>query len=142
MICGQGFFKSELKRLAKKLNVEDHIHFLGYRDDIAEICKCSDLFVFMSHQEGLPVALMEAMACGLPIICSDIRGNIDLIENKVSGIVVQNSPEQVASSITWMKKNEKMRTKMASNALCAINNFDLVSVEKIMKEIYFVNVVR
>lgn len=142
VICGQGFFKSELKRLAKKLNVEDHIHFLGYRDDIAEICKCSDLFVFMSHQEGLPVALMEAMACGLPIICSDIRGNIDLIENKVSGIVVQSSPEQVASSITWMKKNEKMRTKMASNALCAINNFDLVSVEKIMKEIYFVNVVR
>lgn len=142
VICGRGSYESELRKLAKKLNVEEHIHFLGYRTDIAEICNCSDLFVFMSHQEGLPVALMEAMACGLPIVCSDIRGNIDLVENNVSGLIVRSSPEKVASSIVWMKDNEEMRTKMASNALCAIKNYDLDSVETIMKELYIVNVVQ
>ena len=61
VICGRGTYESELKKLAEELGVADHIHFLGYRTDIAEICNCSDLFVFMSHQEGLPVALMEAV---------------------------------------------------------------------------------
>lgn len=141
VICGRGAYESELKKLAKKLNVEDHIRFLGYRTDIAEICKCSDLFVFMSHQEGLPVALMEAMACGLPVVCSNIRGNTDLIENNVSGLIARNLPEEVASSIIWMKDNEKIRSQMASRAMCVIKNFDLVSTKKIMRELYNLNVV-
>ena len=69
VICGRGAYEIDLKKLAEELDVADHVHFLGYRNDISEICNCADLFVFMSHQEGLPVALMEAMACGLPAVC-------------------------------------------------------------------------
>ena len=65
VICGRGVYEADMKKLAEGLDVADHIHFLGYRNDISEICNCADLFVFMSHQEGLPVALMEAMACCL-----------------------------------------------------------------------------
>ena len=136
VICGRGTYESELKKLAEELGVADHIHFLGYRTDIAEICNCSDLFVFMSHQEGLPVALMEAMACGLPAVCSNIRGNTDLIEDKKTGLIADNSPEKVAKAIETMRENENLREQVASAALQKIKQFDLSSVEDEMSKIY------
>jgi Glycosyltransferase len=77
-IAGVGELENYLKDLAKKSNV--NLHLLGYRTDIAELLKAADVFCFPSLQEGLPVALMEAMAAGLPIIASKIRGNVDLID--------------------------------------------------------------
>lgn len=136
VICGRGAYEIDLKKLAEGLDVADHVHFLGYRNDISEICNCADLFVFMSHQEGLPVALMEAMACGLPAICSNIRGNTDLIEDGVCGLIVASAAEDVAVAVMQMWENPKMRYGMATAALSAVKKFDLVSVEMKMKEIY------
>ena len=81
-ICGKGKLKNELELLCQKLGVEEQVFLLGYRTDISELCQCADLYVFPSLQEGLPVALMEAIACKMPVICSNIRGNIDLIKNQ------------------------------------------------------------
>ena len=125
VICGEGAYESELEKLAEDLGVAEHIRFLGYRADIAEICHCSDLFVFMSHQEGLPVALMEAMAGGLPAVCSNIRGNTDLIENNVSGLIVASTPKDVAEAVVQMQKNPDMRNRMAAAALSAIKKLIL-----------------
>lgn len=136
VICGRGAYEADLKKLAEELGVADHIHFLGYRNDISEICNCADLFVFMSHQEGLPVALMEAMACGLPAVCSNIRGNTDLIEDGVTGLLANNTPEEVAQSISKMKSDTALRNCVASAALQKIKQFDLSSVEDEMSKIY------
>jgi glycosyltransferase involved in cell wall biosynthesis len=136
VICGRGAYEADLKKLAEELGVADHIYFLGYRNDISEICNCADLFVFMSHQEGLPVALMEAMACGLPAICSNIRGNTDLIEDGVCGLIVASTAEDVAVAVMQMWENPEMRYGMATAALSAVKKFDLISVEMKMKEIY------
>lgn len=136
VICGRGAYETDLKKLAEGLDVADHVHFLGYRNDISEICNCADLFVFMSHQEGLPVALMEAMACGLPAICSNIRGNTDLIEDGVTGLLANNTPEEVAQSISKMKSDTALRNRVASAALQKIKQFDLSSVEDEMSKIY------
>ena len=136
VICGRGAYEADLKKLAEELGVADHIHFLGYRNDISEICNCADLFVFMSHQEGLPVALMEAMACGLPAVCSNIRGNTDLIEDGVTGLLANNTPEKVAQSISKMKSDTALRNRVASAALQKIKQFDLSSVEDEMSKIY------
>lgn len=68
--------------LVEELRTQDgtgRLRLLGYRDDVRELLRASDLFVFPSLQEGLPVALMEAMAAGLPCVASDIRGNNDLL---------------------------------------------------------------
>ena len=89
IICGQGAKKEELIKLSKELNFQEKVEFLGYRQDVKEILKASDIFCFPSKQEGLPVALMEAMASGLPVICSDIRGNKDLIEDKKGGYLLK-----------------------------------------------------
>ena len=136
MICGRGVYEADLKELAKKLNVTDHVHFLGYRSDVSEICNCSDLFVFMSHQEGLPVALMEAMACGLPVICSNIRGNTDLIENGISGLISNNTPGELAESINVMRNDNALRERLASAALQKIKMFDVGRVEEKLIRFY------
>ena len=136
VICGRGTYELDLKRLVEELNVSDHVHFLGYRSDISEICNCADLFVFMSHQEGLPVALMEAMACGLPAVCSNIRGNTDLIEDGVTGLIANDTPEELAESIKTMRNDIALRERLASTALQRIKQFDLSSVGEEMAKIY------
>lgn len=82
LICGVGPLKEQHEELAKKLEVSDRLHLLGYRNDVIRIMKSCDIFVFPSKREGLSVALMEAMACGLPCIASKIRGNTDLVQEQ------------------------------------------------------------
>ena len=79
---------------------------------------------------------MEAMACGLPVICSDIRGNTDLIENELSGIVIKNDPKHIATAITKIRDNIKIRQGLVSRALKKIELFSLKNVEMKMAEIY------
>lgn len=80
-IVGEGKNEQQLRTLVSELELQDKIFLLGHRDDIQELCNACDCYIFPSIQEGLPVALMEAIACGCPVIASDIRGNRDLIMN-------------------------------------------------------------
>lgn len=84
VIAGRGNQKEKLEKLAEKVHV--NLHLLGFRDDVASLYKCADLFVLPSIREGLNVSVMEALAAGTPTIVSRIRGNIDMvpIENTFS----------------------------------------------------------
>lgn len=79
-IAGEGEKRDSLAALAEELGILEQVHFLGYRRDLPELYSCADVFCFPSYREGLSVSLMEAMACGLPVICSRIRGNEDLVD--------------------------------------------------------------
>lgn len=81
-ICGRGELEDEIKAVIKKENLEKQVILLGYREDISDICQAADLFVFPSLQEGLPMALLEAIATKTPVVCSDIRGNRELVYEK------------------------------------------------------------
>lgn len=78
-ICGQGVLWEYLQQLIEQLGLADKVTLLGYRKDIRELLYAADLFVFPSKQEGLPVALLEALASGVKVVASDIRGNRDLL---------------------------------------------------------------
>lgn len=78
-IAGVGALQEKLSRLAVICGVGSRVKFLGFRTDIKALCHAADIFVFPSLQEGLPVALMEAMSSGLPCVASRIRGNTDLL---------------------------------------------------------------
>ena len=136
LICGNGRLKKDLKQLTLEYGISEHVHFLGYRNDVSEMYKCSDLFVFMSKQEGLPVALMEAMACGVPIICSNVRGNRDLVENKYNGIIIKLDPQLLSEKILELKSNEKDKKIYLNHSLEKIKHFELSHVLKEMKDIY------
>lgn len=136
LICGRGACGEKLRHLAEELEVAENVSFLGYRNDIPAICGCSDLFLFMSRQEGLPVALMEAMACGLPAVCSNIRGNVDLIEDGVSGTVAQSTPEAVAEAIRRLRADGTLRARLAAAARERVKAFGLEQVREKMAELY------
>ena len=78
-IVGKGQLKEYLENLISDMNLQNQVTLLGFRTDVLELCKSADIFIFPSLQEGLPVALMEAMACKTIVLCSAIRGNTDLI---------------------------------------------------------------
>ncbi len=85
LIAGNGPNREFLEEQVKVLGLEDRIKFLGYTRQIGKYYKVSDVFVLSSIREGLPCAVMEAMSSGLPVICSNIRGCRDLIEDEKGG---------------------------------------------------------
>ena len=106
LIAGVGPLENYLKEECKKLKIENQVKFLGFRKDIYELCKISDIYIFPSLQEGLPVALMEALCCNLPIICSNIRGNNDLVEDGKNGFLVKNNIDEYIKKINFLVKND------------------------------------
>lgn len=137
VIVGKGSLEAKLKKLCRKLGIEDHIVFLGHRKDVIEILKASDVFIFPSKQEGLPRALMEAMACGLPVIATKIRGNVDLIEDGVNGVLIEiNDFVNLVKSIKKLCSDVELRDIMGKRSLEKISDFSLSVICNCMSSIY------
>jgi len=88
LFVGDGDLREELQVQVKRLNLGDHIHFLGNRSDVPELLAASDFFVLPSLQEGLSMALLEAMATGLPIVASEVSGTVQVMIPNQTGILV------------------------------------------------------
>lgn len=84
-ICGKGELLEPLRKLAEDLNISGQTKFFGYRKDIPEVLRAADLFAFPSKRDGLGLAALEAMASGLPLLTSDIRGISDYVIDDVTG---------------------------------------------------------
>lgn len=136
LIAGRGYLLEHLKSVAEELGVGDRVHFLEYRTDIAELYKISDICVFPSFREGLPVALMEAMACGLPAVCSDIRGNNDLIDEKGGILFEPTDIDACKSALEQLIENEELRKSMAERNAEKVQQYDFTVVNARMKQIY------
>lgn len=136
LICGRGEQREALEQEAALLGISDHVRFLGYRQDVPELNSCCDMFAFMSFREGMPVALMEAMSCGLPAVCSRIRGNTDLIEDGVDGLFAENTPQGVAEGIVRLYRDPELRARLSRTAAERVARFDAKQVQKRMREIY------
>lgn len=135
LICGEGVLESELKELACKKNV--NLKLLGYRSDVIDILAHADLFVLPSKREGLSMALMEAMALNTPIICSNIRGNIDLIDDQNGGFLFKyNDSKCLEKSIIKMYENDTLREDFKLYNREKIKAFDINEVIKQTQEIY------
>lgn len=135
IICGQGQLENYLLDLARKLEVTSRFHLLGYRTNIPQIMKSCDIFVFPSLQEGLPVALMEAMACGLPCIASDIRGNNDLIKNNINGYLSNSNNQNIwIKNISQIIKNSD--NQKDKNNMKIIRKISITNIQNIMHRLY------
>ena len=118
--------------------MQKKIKLLGYRTDVKSLMKACDVYLFPSYQEGLPVALMEAMACGLPCIASRIRGNVDLIDEGKGGELFQaDNINELARIIDRVDRSlDDKKSKMGKYNQEKIEKFDIRNVQKIMKEEY------
>lgn len=140
MIAGKGKLETELKFLVHSLELDDQVMFLGFRTDISELCQAADLFVFPSHQEGLSLALMEAIACETPVVCSDIRGNTDLVKDR-DYIFDENRVDDVVRTLKNLTNNSRDCLKKTSADSVkknkqALKKYSLSAVEKQMKTVY------
>lgn len=137
LICGQGILRSEIEEYAKSQGVEGSVIFLGYRRDIPHICACADVFLHPSFQEGLPVAVMEAMACGTPIVASRIRGNVDLIEDGVNGFLCDpKDADGFADRIRTILDEPELAEEFRRNGLEKIKDYDKSIVADQLRKIY------
>jgi glycosyltransferase EpsD len=144
-ICGTGTLKSELEMLSHTLGLKENVHFLGYRSDISKLCQIADLYLFPSLQEGLPVALMEAVASRTPVLCSRIRGNEDLIKCSQDMFAPLDAKELFVLLKEKMAdekgeiKREYIKKRMAESVgvnYDTLSSFDLSAVEEDMSKIY------
>lgn len=141
VMCGIGEKKAELEQYVKEHGLEEHIRFVGFRNDLHEILQTSDCFVLSSFREGLSVALMEAMAEGLPVVCSRIRGNVDLIKDGKGGILV--SPRNKEDYEAAFRKLYEMKHKeladfqrMGQINAEKVQGFGRKAVECVMENVY------
>lgn len=138
-ICGMGELEGYLKKIIQELDMEKQVVLTGYCTDILELLQAADVFVFPSMQEGLPVALMEAIACKTPIICSRIRGNKDLIMD--NGLMFDGENAQELVSI--FKKNvsvrielQKKMEKSVKRNYVHLKSYSLSKISEKMRSLY------
>ncbi|EED1044187.1 TPA: glycosyltransferase family 4 protein, partial [Escherichia coli] len=116
LLIGDGFLRKEIERIAEREIYHNKIVLLGWRKDIPDILSCSDVFVLPSRWEGMPLAILEAQATGLPCIVSDIPGNNNLVKDGVNGYLFESgSVTQLKDAILRMRVIEK-RHEMGINA--------------------------
>jgi glycosyltransferase involved in cell wall biosynthesis len=143
VLVGAGPMKTELYELVKRLDLEGSIAFVGSvnRVEVAKILARSSIFAFPSLKEGLPISVLEAMACGTPIVGSAIPGIRDVITDGQDGILVPpESQEQLANAILTLLNDSKLRKRIGQKARQTVTekyNWDIVlgKIEKLYYEV-------
>lgn len=111
LLAGEGELKEEVKNKIKELEIENRVNFLGYRNDIAEIIKMSDIGVLSSNWEGLPLSAIEIMASEIPFLGSNVMGIKDLCKNDL--LLFENKNfKQLKKKILDIQKNKNLREEM------------------------------
>lgn len=113
ILLGDGELRSELENQAKTLGISERVRFLGWRSDVAAVMSTFDIFVLPSLNEGMGKVIVEAMACSLPVIASDIGGIRDLVEPGINGLLVPAACEEnLAHALMILYKQENKRVEM------------------------------
>lgn len=130
-ICGKGTEEQRLEQLVRELGLEDCVHFLGEINDVKEQLKHSSCFVLSSDYEGLPNALMEAMAVGMPVISTDCPcgGPRMLIKQYENGILVPcNDEKSLEKAIIYMMTEKSERIKLGHQAKQSAGHFNTATI--------------
>lgn len=136
MIAGRGRLMDFLNQKAQELGIEDQLMLLGFRSDVRDLFKAADIFVHPSFREGLSVAVMEAMASGLPVLCSRIRGNTDLIDEQKGGFLFDPAMSEDVSESICKILTDNMLPDMGQHNIKKAKSLDVAAIMKAMQEIY------
>jgi len=140
LIVGDGPEKHKLQQLSNELNISKNVIFLGKRDDIPEILVSSDIGVLSSVSEGLSNSIIEYMAAGLPVVCTEVGGNAELVVHDVNGFLVPpQKPEVLANALLKLLDDPKMIDQFGKESLRRAHKY--FSLEKMLErtENYYEN---
>lgn len=123
-IIGEGELYSDLDKAIKSKGLSSSVKLLGFRDDIPALLKLADIFALPSLDEGMPIALLEAIACKVPVITTPVGDIPKLITHEKSGILVQKQDtEGLAQAILDLITNSQKRKKLANEAWQQVQTF-------------------
>jgi glycosyltransferase involved in cell wall biosynthesis len=113
LLVGDGPLRPDLEAGVRKEDLEKHVVFTGFRRDVAEILACVDVLVLPSFSEGLPMILLEAMACRVPVIASDVGGVPEIITHGYNGLLVKpGEAGSLGEALLFMIRNREEARRM------------------------------
>jgi glycosyltransferase involved in cell wall biosynthesis len=143
VLCGSGAFQADsveadLRAQVKASGIAAHVTFAGAVTNIHEYLQIADVFVFPSEQEGLPVALLEAMATGLPIVASEIDGVTDLVDEDTGWLVSVGEAELLAAALVEVLNHPELARQKANRARERVaGQFSINTAVKKYESLYF-----
>ncbi|NIQ15876.1 MAG: glycosyltransferase [Candidatus Dadabacteria bacterium] len=113
LIVGDGPRREELEELARKLEIFERVNFTGNRSDVPQILNLIDIFALSSDWEGFPMTILEAMACGKPVVVTDVGGNREaIIDGDTGYIVPPRNPRAMSEAILSLINDKRLRVSM------------------------------
>ncbi|RKX91166.1 MAG: glycosyltransferase [Spirochaetes bacterium] len=138
LILGEGPEEANLRKLVRQLGIEDKVLFLGFQKDIYKYIKIADVFVLSSRYEGFPNVILEAMACGVPVISTDCPdGPNEIIVNGVNGMLVPpDDVNAMAQAIVRLLNNDKLKEKFRIEGWKRIRHFGIDKMVAEYEEVF------
>jgi glycosyltransferase EpsD len=137
LLVGNGPLRERLGALASTLSAEEFVHFAGSKRDVENHYAIADILCFPSFMEGLPTVVCEAMAAGLPVVCSRIRGNTDLIRQGEGGLLcAPDDAEGFAEAIRRLAGDAALRAAMGAANAENVKRYDICETLREMDEIF------
>ena len=137
LFVGQGPMEDQVKKRAWQMGLKDTVVFAGYRTDVPQVLASLDVFALSSGWEGLSIALLEAMACGLPAVASRVGGVSEVIEDGKSGLLVPpDDPHSMADEIIRMLGNRSLAEKLGAEARLRARRFDIRATVRREEAVY------
>jgi len=117
LLVGRGPLEAQLRAEASQFQIQSHVHFLGFCEDVPAVLKATDVFVLASLWEGMPNALLEAMATGLPVVATRVEGTVDIVEDGKTGVLVMpRDVPALVSSILRLLEDPARATQLGQAA--------------------------
>jgi len=132
-LVGDGPDRHNVERLIDSLRLNDNVKMTGFRSDIPNLMRCSDIGVLCSETESAPLTLLEGMSTGLPMIATKVGGVQEIIKDGENGLVIPpKHPEELAQAILRLYRNQKLRRKLGEKARKTI--LDRYTAEKVVNQ--------
>ncbi len=116
-LLGVGPLQPRIEALVRSIGLQERVVFLGFRDDLATVLALADVQVHPSHMEGVPLAVCQGMAQGLPVVATRVGGLTEIVKDGVSGLLVESrSPKQLANALLSLIEDTALRTRLGEEA--------------------------
>lgn len=135
-LIGDGPLFKDIKIKVTNLGLKENIIFHGLKSDVYPYLRQSDCFILPSFYEGMPISLIEAMGCGLPIIASNVGGIPDMIKDEYSGLIIEPNSDDLVEAIKRIIVDQNLREKLGTNALHDSYRFSIEEMIKQYTDIY------
>lgn len=138
VLAGDGPERPGLEELARSLGLEEHVRFLGYRSDVADVLAACDVAVCCSDREGSPLSVLEYMDAGLPVVATRVGGIPDLVEDGVHGLLVpRRDPQALSAALGALLADADRRHDMGRAAAARVRaEFDVDVVVRRFERLY------